>query len=148
LTAGLLLDRYRGLPGDGHAFTPPAEAFTPEQAAAIEALLARARKWGPRLLGLAAEPILGVVPGGPDVQLTALMRGAQRYVLVSNPSMDQYARGQVVLPGSIGGMPAHRAVEVPPTSGRVAGRVSDARGGRIALSVTLRPGDAALFEMF
>lgn len=147
-TGGLMLDRYRGLPGDGHVLTPPAEAFTPEQAAAIEALLARARKWGPRLAGLAAEPILGVVPSGPDVQLTALMRGARRYVLVSNTSMARYARGEVVLPGSIGGMPANRAVEVPPTSGRVAGRVTDARDGRITLSVTLRPGDAALFEIF
>lgn len=147
-TAGLMLDRYGGLPGDGHVLTPPAEGFTSEQAAAIEALLARARKWGRRLAGLAAEPILGVVPSGPDVQLTALMRGARRYVLVSNPSMDQYARGEVVLPGSIGGMPANRAVEVPPTSGPVAGRVTDAQGGQIALSVTLRPGDAALFEIF
>ncbi len=147
-TAGLLLDRYGGIPGDGHVLTPPAEAFTPEQAAAIEALLARARKWGPRLAGLAAEPIFGAVASGPDVQLTALMRGARRYVLVSNPSMDKYARGEVVLPRSIGGFPANRAVEVSPTSGRVAGRVADARDGRIALSVTLRPGDAALFEIF
>ncbi len=148
LTAGLLLDRYGGLPGDGHVLTPPAGAFTPEQAAAIEALLARARKWGPRLAGLAAEPILGGVPSGFGAQLTALTRGARRYVLVSNLSMDQYARGEVVLPGSIGGMPATRAVEVPPTSGRATGRVADAQGGRITLSVTLRPGDAELFEIF
>ena len=41
-----------------------------------------------------------------------------------------------------------RAVEVPATADKVAGQVFAARNGEITLDVNLRPGDAALYELF
>lgn len=106
------------------------------------------RHWGTRLYGFSAEPIANVTTDGINVQVTALERGRRRYVLVLNPAADRYARGRVLLPTMIGGAVANRAVEVLPSCDRAGGHVVDATRGRIALSVVLRPGDAALFEVF
>lgn len=147
-TSGLVVDRFRPLPGYRSVMAPPGEPFTPAQAAAIDALVARARHWGPRLCGFAAQPVVSAAIEEAHVQITALIRDRRRYVLISNSGDDVYARGEVVLPELIGGAPVARAVEVLPSTDRRAGRVVDAQRGRVTLSVSLRPGDAALFEIF
>ncbi len=147
-TRGLVVDRFGPLPGSRSVMAPPGEPFSPAQAAAIDALVARARQWGPRLCRFAAQPVVSAAIEEAHVQITALIRDRRRYVLVSNAGDDVYARGEVVLPELIGGAPADRAVEVLPSTDRIAGRVVDAQRGRVTLSVSLRPGDAALFEIF
>ena len=148
-TAGLVVDRYRRMPGD-----PPGLAGSsggprsPAQAATIRELITRARSWGPRINRLAAGPIAATPSAGLKVQVTGLERPPRRYVLVFNPSPEHYARGQVALPETAGGARLSRAVEVPASKTELAGRVFKAATGRILLPVTLRPGDAALFELF
>ncbi len=147
-TAGLIVDRYRRTAGDPPGLTAAGQRFTPTESAAIKQLLIRARQWGPRLRELAARPL--AVPGGgqADLKVTALTGQRRRYVLVFNSSADRYRRGEVRLPESIGKAPVVRAVEVPPSAGSPLGRVLDGQGGPITLPVTLRPGDAILFEVF
>lgn len=147
-TSGLVVDRFRPLPGYRSVMAPLGEPFTPAQAAAIDALVARARHWGPRLSGFAARPVVSAAVQGAHVQITALIKDRRRYVLISNSGDDVYARGEVVLPELVAGAPARRAVEVLPSTDRTAGRVVDAQRGRVTLSVSLRPGDASLFEIF
>jgi len=147
-TDGVVVDPYRRLPGDTHGLTSSDGPVAPAQTAAIGALVARARHWGPRLRGFTAQPIAGSTTLEGDLQIAVLIRGERRYVLVFNPAGDIYARSDVVLPQSIGGAVASRAVEVPPSTDRTVGRVVDAERGHIILSVSLRPGDAALFEIF
>ena len=147
-TSGLVVDRFRSLPGYRSVMAPAGRPFTPAQAAAIHALIARARHWGPRLSGFAAEPVASEAVGGAHVHITALIGDRRRYVLISNSQDDVYARGEVVLPGLMGGAPVGRAVEVLSSTDRTAGRVVEAQRRRVTLSVSLRPGDAALFEIF
>ncbi len=147
-TGGLMLDRFRGPGGKPNGLSSPDEPLTPAQLAAIEALNDRARHWGPRLRALAARPIKNTKTDSLNVELTVLSRETRRYVLVFNPSPERYARGEVVLPGSIDGVAAARAVEVPPSANQSAGRVVDAWRGQLVLPIALRPGDAALFEIF
>jgi len=125
-TDGVVVDPYRRLPGDTHGLTSSDGPVAPAQTAAIGA----------------STTLEG------DLQIAVLIRGERRYVLVFNPAGDIYARSDVVLPQSIGGAVASRAVEVPPSTDRTVGRVVDAERGHIILSVSLRPGDAALFEIF
>jgi hypothetical protein len=83
-----------------------------------------------------------------DLTAAALVRGKRRFVLVLNRSMERYARGNVLLPENLGGKAVTRAVEVPPSPAKAAGRVIEPQRGRITLPAALRPGDAALFEIF
>ena len=147
-TGGLIVDRYRRPSGDPPGVIAPGEEPSPARAAAIKKLVDRARHWGPRLCRLAAQPVADRGENSTGFQVTALVGERRRYVLVFNPSLDRYGRGEVRLPELIAGVPAARAVEVPPSTSAAAGRVIDARGGRLTIPVTLRPGDAALFEVF
>jgi hypothetical protein len=147
-TAGLVVDRYHRLPGDPPALVPPGGSLLPAQAAGLAVLLNRARLWGLRLHGMTAETIAGVRSEADGMLITMLRRGPRRYVLVSNEAADRFARGRVLLPKTIGGMAANRAVEVPPSADQGAGHVVDSQQESIALSVALRPKDAALFEIF
>ncbi|UCC32160.1 MAG: hypothetical protein JSU86_07735, partial [Phycisphaerales bacterium] len=83
-TSGLVVDRFRPLPGYRSVMARPGEPFTPAQAAAIDTLVARARHWGPRLSGFAAQPVVSAAVEGAHVQITALIRDRRRYVLISN----------------------------------------------------------------
>ncbi len=147
-TGGLLVDRYRRVVGDPPGLVPADRPAGPSRLAAVRALVARAREWGSRIRGLAARPVAVTLSRGLNVKVAALVRGGRRCVLVYNPSPGQYARGEVLLPETINGAGLTRAVEVPAGEAKPAGNVYNPRRGRIALPVTLRPGDAALFELF
>lgn len=147
-TAGLVVDRFRPVPGDPAAPVSFDRVLSPADATAIEALLTRARNWGPRLRGFRAQPIAAAITGGLDVRVTALIRARRRYVLVSNPTEDRYARGELTFPDSIGGAAVSRLVEVSSATDRGPGRVVNAARGHVTFSVELRPGDAILFEIF
>ncbi len=147
-TGDLVLDRYRKPPGDPAGVVAATGRVGPAEAAAIDALTSRARHWGPRLHGLTAHPIPDARINGADLRITGFSRGQRRYVLVSNPATDSYAHGEVTLPDTIRGEQATRAVEVPVSGDLPAGRVVNARRGLITLDLSLRPGDAVLFETF
>jgi hypothetical protein len=147
-TAGVVFDRYRRLPGDGSGVAASGDPSSPARTAAVNALATRAKLWGPRLQDLKPAQIRGGSVKGRDLGVTAFTRGRRRYVLVFNQSPESYTRDQVVLPESIGGVAVTRAVEVPPSRAKTAGRVIQPTAGRVMLPVALRPGDAALFELF
>lgn len=147
-TDALAVDRYRRPPGDPTAVSTFGGVIDPARKAAIDALISRARHWGPRLRGFTAQAISDARTDEANLHASVLTKGRRRYVLICNNAADVYAHGEVVLPESIGGQAATRAVEVPPSSDRPAGRVVDARRGRITVEVSLRPGDAVLFEIF
>jgi hypothetical protein len=147
-TAGVVFRRYRRDPADPRGLITTGEALKAADLAAIKQLSTRARRWGPSLRGTRAEPIDPVAGGAEELSLAALSHGKRRLVLVFNRSTEQYARTRVALPEIIGGRKTVRAVEMPPTPSAAAGQVIPAHGGRVTLPVALRPGDAALFEIF
>ena len=146
--AGLVVDRYRRPIGDPPALVTSDDPPSPAHAAAVKKLLTRAKHWGPRLCRLVPEPMTACDLDADGVTVTALIGGPRRYVLVFNPSLEHYGRGEVRLPASIGGAPAARAVGVPASATVAAGGVFNVRQGRITIPVMLRPGDAALYEIF
>ena len=147
-TGGLVVDRYRRPPGDRAGVIPEGTAVSPARKAAIAGLIGHARRWGPRLFNLTKVELGDAVGGSPALRVTGLGSGRRVYVLVSNPASDRYARGDVVLTTPVGGVSASRAVEVPSRGDGAAGRVIRAHRGRITIPISLRPGDAALFEIF
>ncbi len=147
-TTGLVVDRYRRPIGDPPGLVTYGRSPEPARASAIRELITRARRWGPRLHRFVVEPLATVLPEGLGVRVAVFARDRRKYVLVFNPSSDRYARGEVALPETINGAEPERAVEVPPSEARLAGQVFYRQRGRIVLPVALRPGDAALFELF
>ena len=147
-TGGVIVDRFMRVPGDPPGLTSPDDPLLPAHTAAIAELVQRARCWGPRLRGLSAAPLDAVATGSSRLTSTAFGHGARRHVLVFNRSADRFAREEVRLPASVLGASVQRAVEVPPSSARGAGRVVQAQRGQLTLPVELRPGDATLFEVF
>ena len=147
-TGGVIVDRFMRVPGDPPGLTSPDDPLLPAHTAAIAELVQRARCWGPRLRGLSAAPLDAAATGSSRLTTTVFGHGARRHVLVFNRSADRFAREEVRLPASVLGASVQRAVEVPPSSARGAGRVVQAQRGQLTLPVELRPGDAALFEVF
>jgi len=147
-TSGIVFYRYRRIPGDPPGLQPAREPPAPARTSAVKELITRAQLWGPRLIGADTVPITGSTVDDRDLSLTGFIRGGRRYLMVFNRSEEHYTRGQVVLPDAIGGVAVTRAVEVPASKLEPAGRVHHPGRGRIELSVALRPGDAALFELF
>ena len=148
LAGGLVVDRYRGAACGERSLVigdkPPSVAVL----AAIDGVTSRARHWGPKLQGMRTCSIPLSADESGNLIATVFMKERRRYVLLFNRSTTDYFRERVVLPGEIGEAPARRAVEVPPTTDRVPGRVFDASQGRLPVMVDLRPGEAALFEVF
>ena len=147
-TWGLLVDRFRRLPGEGFAITATTgpEAVSPR--AGLKALLNRARRWGPLLCGATAAPLAPETVLPPDVKGTSLIRGPRRIVLLFNSSVGRYARGEARLSGPIAGRPVERLVEVPASDERPAGEVLHAADGVVVVPIDLRPGDGLLYEVF
>ncbi len=115
---------------------------------AVESLLRRANTWGGRLQGFERQSIsLNGVESSSALQTALFVRGARRYLFIHNQSSLPFRRA-IRFPSTLDGKPAARAVGIPATSERVAGEVYEARGGELAVQVNLRPGDAALFELF
>jgi len=146
-TGGLIVDRFMRPPGDPPGLTLPDEPLLTAHSSAIAALIQRARCWGPKLWGLNASPLISATDSS-SLTVTALGRGSRRYVLVFNNSLERFAREEVRLPASILDRSVLRAVEAPPSTDRSAGLVIQAQRGQLPLPVVLRPGDAALFEVF
>ncbi len=147
-TDGVIVDRFLRLPGDPPGLTAPDETLLPAHSSAITALIQRARLWGPKLKGLPSTTLDAETTNPSSLVITALGRGSPRYLLFFNASMDSFAREDVRLPASILERTVLRAVEVPPSSDRVAGRVVYSQRGHLSIPIELRPGDAALFEVF
>jgi hypothetical protein len=146
-TGGVIVDRFMRLPGDPPGLTSPDEPLLPAHSSAIAALIQRARCWGPRLSALPASSLVSAMDSS-WLTVTAFGRRSRRYVLVFNTSTERFAREEVRLPALILDQAVLRAVEVPPSTDRGAGRVIHAQRGQLVLPIEVRPGDAALFEVF
>jgi hypothetical protein len=146
-TGGVIVDRFIRLPGDPPGLTSPDEPLLPAHSSAIAALIQRARCWGPRLSALPTSSLISATDSS-WLTVTLFGQAARRYVLIFNTSEERFAREEVRLPASILNRSALRAVEVPPSTERGAGRVFHAQRGQLSLPVELRPGDAVLFEVF
>lgn len=115
---------------------------------AVESLLRRANLWGARLQGFDRQLIpADGLRRDPALLTTVFVRDARRYLFLFNQS-SLPVRGPVRFPAVLGGRAVARAVGVPATADRIAGDVFEAHGGELAVQVNLRPGDAALFEIF
>lgn len=147
-TAGLVVDRFAHAPGDRGGLAVVDDAPTAAKLAAVRGLVRRAKRWGPRLFGCRSEVVKEASADGEEVSLTAFVQDRRRYVLAYNPSRERYVRGSVAAPASIDGRPVLRLVEIPPTPDHIAGEVFESQRGGITIRVDLRPGDAALFEVF
>jgi len=147
-TGGIVVDRYRRLPGDPPGLASNDTPMPTAKAAALRTLVTRVRRWAPHVHRTTVQPVDAVVSADADLRVVILVRGERRHLLIFNPSGDQYVRGDVSLPGSIEGEALTRAVEVPSSDTKPTGRVFYRVRGRIVLDIALRPGDAALFEVF
>ena len=147
-TGGLLIERYRRVAGDPPGVVRGRGAFGPSMTTSLRAVVIRARRWGGKLAGARPTPLSGEDPGHRQgAKLTTFVRGKRRYLLVFNAG-DGYLRDAPTITHDLVGAPIKRAVEIPPTSVAGAGRVRDARNGRLTIPVNLRPGDAVLYELF
>jgi hypothetical protein len=147
-TGGVVLDRYRGLPGDDAGLIigndPPSAATM----SAVRQTGLRAARWGPLLAHLKPQPLQLVVPGETKLMGSAFAKGRRRYALLFNRSPEQYVRAEVKLPAMVAGQSVVRAVEISPVTDDVPGQVFRGGPDGIPVSVDLRPGGAALFELF
>ncbi len=115
---------------------------------AVESLLRRANLWGARLKGFERVVIpLDGMTRDPALVTALFVRDARRYLFLFNQS-SQSVRGPNGFPATLSGKPVVRAVGIPATADRVAGDVFVAHGTELSVNVNLRPGDAALFELF
>ncbi len=147
-TRGLVLNRYRRLPGDPPGLSDTTGPHATARMAALREIIDRARRWGRLINGFDVRDVSRSRAGGVDTILAVLSKGRRRFVMVYNPSAEAFARGRIVLPEHLDGAPATRAVEVPPTASTPAGRVVTGSAAGIAVPVSLRPGDAVLYEVF
>lgn len=127
-----------------------AEAITnfAARATARRMLLERISRWGRRLLDFTAKPMEGLSSGCTQLKASLLSRGRRQYLFLYNADQSRYCRSQVswLIPQEE--INLKRAVEIPATPGRSAGRVITATRSGFSIGVNLRPGDASLFELF
>jgi hypothetical protein len=147
-TGGVVLDRYRGLPGDDVGLIVGEEPPSAATMSAVRQASLRAAQWGPLLAHLKPQPLLLVVPGETELMGSAFAKGRRRYALLFNRSSEQYVRGEVKLPAMVAGQPVVRAVEISPITDDVPGQVFRGGADGIPVLIDLRPGGAALFELF
>ncbi|MCH8149001.1 MAG: hypothetical protein IH987_13645 [Planctomycetes bacterium] len=147
-TGGIVVDRYRRVPGDPPGLATDGGPMPAARSAALRALITRVRRWAPHVHRAAVQPVDVVISANADILVVRLVRGKREHLLIFNPSPDRYTRGDVALPESMGGSALTRAVEVPSSETSPAGRVLYPVRGRVVVNVALRPGDAVLFELF
>lgn len=147
-TRGVVLNRYRRLPGDPPGLSDTTGSHATARMAALREIIDRAKRWGRLIHGLEVRDVSHSRSGGLDVVLTVLFKGRRRFAMVYNPSPDRFVRCQIAMPEQVAGKPVHRAVEVPSTASRPAGEVITRTSAGLTLPVSLRPGDAALYEIF
>jgi len=148
LTGGVLLHRFRGVPGQGSAIVEGAEPLSPHAAAAVRRVAARARRWGPRLDGLTPRAVAPDGAASDELRAVLFSGGKRRFLLLFNASTTAYIHHQTRLPSALDGQPVERAVEVPADGHVLAGQVVPARADELVLPLDLAPGDGALWELF
>ena len=148
LTGGLVIDQYCTIPGLGPALADPDGDIGIERINAVKRMAARMKRWGPLLDRLDLPP--PPAPPGADeaLSITPFAKDKRRLLLVFNRSRSEYLRTTVTLEDMICGLPAQRLVEVPGDTDASLGEVTEARRGRLTLSVNIAPGDARLYEVF
>lgn len=151
LTGGLVIDRFRVLPGRRRALVEGDQPADVRRSAAIRRITSRATCWGPKLRRLQPEVIEPTEPASPGLKVVLFTGSKRRFVLVFNASPSDFIHRAVTLPigrGELASQPVRRAVLVPPDVHVIAGQVVQPRGNRLALPVDLAPGDACLWEVF
>jgi hypothetical protein len=144
---GLVIGPFRAPPGGRYGLLPWDEPLQPATVSAIERFRLRAGHYGSLLAGWGCDELRPA--DGAGALRTVLFHSATRAaVLVLNSSGEGYLRREVTLPAELAGRTWERAVEVPAWPGARPGDVHRARDGTFRLPVTLRPGDAVLFEVF
>jgi len=148
LTGGILLHRFRGVPGQGSAIVEGVEPLSPRAAAAVRRVAARAHRWGPRLDGLTPRAVEPDGAASDHLRTVLFSGGKRRFLLLFNASTTAYIHHQARLPSALDGQPVERAVEVPADGHVLAGQVVPARADELVLPLDLAPGDGALWELF
>ena len=151
LTGGLVIDRFRVVPGQWRALVEGDQPADVGFSAAIRRITSRATCWGPKLRRLQPQVIEPVEPASPGLKVVLFAGSKRRFVLVFNTSPGDFVHQAVTLPigrGELASQPVRRAVLVPPDVHVIAGQVVQPRGNHLALPVDLAPGDACLWEVF
>ncbi len=146
--AGLMIEGFRSLPGDGVGFVSRNAPLSPERITMVQRIANRAKRWQKVLTGLKPVNLVPLEESLKSVEVAMLANGPRRCVLITNPSTSDFARGDVSLPVELNAAPVVRAVVVPAESETVLGDVIRARSDRLVIPVKLAPGDAALYELF
>jgi len=120
----------------------------PAPRAAMTALIERAKRWGPRLVGSTVVRTEASVSCAPCFRVTVFARGNRHHILVFNPAPDHYAGGKLRIPARFDGKKIQKAVQIPGDNAPTPGKVHKAAHGTIIVPLKLSPGDAALFEVF
>ncbi|GJM24974.1 MAG: hypothetical protein DHS20C16_13890 [Phycisphaerae bacterium] len=147
-SAGLMIDGFRTLPGEESGLVHQGAPLSPERITMVQRIATRAKRWGNVLADLAPATVQPLEESLANVEVAMLAAGARRCILITNPSTNDFVRGEVSLPNELNGAPVVRAVGVPPESATVLGDVIRARSDRLVIPVELAPGDAALHELF
>ncbi len=120
----------------------------PAPRAAVTALIQRAKRWGPRLIGSTVVKANAAIACGPCFRVTIFVRGDRRHILVFNPAPDRRARGDLRISTRFAGKRIEKAVQVPDETSTSLGKVYHAAHGAIVVPLSLPPGEAVLFEVF
>lgn len=148
LTGGLIVDGFRVVPGQWRGLVEGSEPLAVDRATALLRITARAGYWGPLLRRLTPITVRPLGPVSDDLRVV-LFRGAKRrFILLINSSDTRFLRGTVDLPGELDSQRVNRAVLVPADPNKIDGQVVEPRTQRLSLRADLRPGDAALWELF
>jgi hypothetical protein len=148
LTGGLMIDRFRALPGQWRALVEGDRPAEVRRSAAIRRITSRAARWGPKLRRLAPQDIEPVEQAGKDLRVVLFAGSKRRFVLVFNSSPSDFVHRPVSLPPLLAAKTVRRAVFVPSEGGAKARAVIRPGPDRLTLPLDLAPGDACLWEVF
>lgn len=102
---------------------------------------------GSRLHGMNIKPI-SPVKQRADFETRIFYKGCRRYILIVNTMEDRYTLGLFVFAEENFEGWVTRTIEISSSRVQTLDRVFHMRKKRLSLPVILRPGDAALFEIF
>jgi hypothetical protein len=148
LTGGLVLDRFRVVPGQWRALVEGKEPPNVQRSAAVRRISSRAKSWGAKLRRSRPQVIDPLGPASARLKVALFAGAKRRFVLVHNTSTGAFIHQPVSLPVVLAAEPVTRAVLVPPEAHVIAGEVVRPRGDRLTLPLDLAPGDACLWEIF
>ncbi len=148
LTGGLVVDRFRVIPGQWRALAEGREPVSAERATAIRRVAARAALWGPKLRKLVPQDLEPLNPSGADPRIVLFAGPKRRFIMLFNSLETDFVHRKVNLPATLGGRPVKRVVAVPADDHVIGGEVVAARGPTLTIAADLAPGDASLWEVF